>query len=111
MWLGLLEGGGRGWGGAQGPEVGGRGGPGRGPGPAALHLVFRLFARAWGFEPGVWVGRRGAGVGACLPERGGLHPVGGCRVRSSSKGNERLVRSDSCRELNLLTYETILHQQ
>jgi hypothetical protein len=37
--------------------------------------------------------------------------VGGCRVRSSSKGNERWVRSDSCRELNLLTYETILHQQ
>jgi len=77
MWLGLLEGGGRGWGGAQGPEVGGRGGPGRGPGPAALHLVFRLFARAWGFEPGVWVGRRGDGGGACLPGLGGLHPEGG----------------------------------
>ena len=75
--VGFVGGGGRGWGGAQGPEVGGRGGPGRGPGPAALHLVFRLFARAWGFEPGVWVGRRGDGEGACLPGRGGLHPVGG----------------------------------
>ena len=74
MWLGLLEGGGRGWGGAQGPEVGGRGGPGRGPGPAALHLVFRLFTRAWGFEPGVWVGRRGDGGGACLPGLGGFAP-------------------------------------
>ena len=89
MWLGLLEGGGWGWGGAQGPEVGGRGGPGRGPGPAALHLVFRLFARAWGFEPGVWVGRRGDGGGACLPGLGGLHPEGGWEEEGGWGGEGR----------------------
>ena len=31
--------------------------------PGRTQFGFRLFAQAWGFEPGGWVGRRGGGGG------------------------------------------------